>query len=85
MNTTNLHHFTDKMYLVTFESSHGLGNMKYGIMQVFNKPQAAQHLLKKLIKEQEKQPSYERNKIQYGLKIVDLSNPLTTELFQYNY
>jgi hypothetical protein len=85
MNTTNLHHFTDKMYLVTFERSHGLGNMRYGIMQVFNKPQAAQHHLKKLIKEQEKQPFYERNKIQYGLKIVDLSNPLTTELFQYNY
>jgi hypothetical protein len=85
MNTTNLHHFTDKMYLVTYESSHGLGNMRYGIMQVFNKPQAAQQFLKKLIKEQEKQPSYKRNKIQYGLKTVDLNNPLTTELFQYNY
>ncbi len=82
---TNLHHFTDKMYLVTFESSHGLGNMRYGIMRVFNKPQDAQQHLKKLIKEQEKQPFYERNKIEYGLKIVDLSNPLTTELFQYNY
>lgn len=85
MNTTNLHHFTNKMYLVTFERSQGLGNMRYGIMQVFNKPQAAQQHLKKLIKEQEKQPSYERNNTQYGLKIVDLSNPLTTELFQYNY
>ena len=85
MNTTNLHHFTDKMYLVTFEMSQGLGNMKYGIMQVFNKPQAAQHYLKNLIKEQEKQDFFERSKISYGLKIVDLSNPLTTELFQYNY
>jgi hypothetical protein len=82
---TSLHHFTDKMYLVTFESSHGLGNMRYGIMQVFNKPQAAQKFLKNLLKLQEKQPSYVRNNTQYGLKIVDLSSPLTTELFQYNY
>ena len=85
MKPTNLHHFTNKMYLVTYESSHGLGNMRYGIVKVFNKPKEAQHFLKNLLKEQEKQPSYERNKIQYGLKIVDLSNPLTTELFQYNY
>ena len=85
MNTTSLHHFTDKMYLVTFEMSQGLGNRKYGIVQVFNKPQAAQHHLKKLIKEQEKQDFFERSKTSYGLKIVDLSNPLTTELFQYNY
>ena len=85
MNNTNLHHFTDKMYLVTFEMSQGLGNKKYGIVQVFNKPQAAQHHLKKLIKEQEKQDFFERSKTSYGLKIVDLSNPLTTELFRYNY
>jgi hypothetical protein len=85
MSTTNLHHFTDKMYLVTFERSHGLGNMRYGIMQVFNKPKAAQHYLKNLIKEQEKQDFFERSKTSYGLKIVDLSNPLTTELFRYNY
>ncbi len=85
MNTTNLHHFTDKMYLVTFESSHGLGNMRYGIVKVFNKPKEAQHFLKNLLKLQEKQPSYVRNNTQYGLKIVDLSSPLTTELFQYNY
>ena len=86
MNTTkNLHHFTDKMYLVTFEMSQGLGNMKYGIVQVFNKPKAAQHYLNKLIKEQEKQDFFERSKTSYGLKIVDLSNPLTTELFRYNY
>ncbi len=73
------------MYLVTYESSHGLGNMRYGIMQVFNKPQAAQQFLKNLLKLQEKQPSYVRNNTQYGLKTVDLSSPLTTELFQYNY
>ncbi len=82
---TNIHHFTDKMYLVTYESSHGLGNMRYGIVKVFNKPQAAQQFLKNLLKLQEKQPSYVRNNTQYGLKIVDLSSPLTTELFQYNY
>ncbi len=81
---TNLHHFTDKMYLVTFESFHGFGNMRYGIMQVFNKPQAAQKFLKNLLKLQEKQPSYVRNNTQYGLKIVDLNSPLTTELFQNN-
>lgn len=85
MTATNLHHFTNKMYLVTYESSHGLGNMKYGIMRVFNKPQAAHQHLKKLIKEQEKQPSYDRNKIQYGLKTVDLNSPCTTNLFEYNY
>jgi hypothetical protein len=73
------------MYLVTYESSHGFGNIKYGIAQVFNKPQAAQQYLKNLLKEQDKQPSYEKNKIQYNLKTVDLDNPLTTELFEFIY
>jgi hypothetical protein len=82
---TKLHHFTSKMYLVTYESSHGFGNIKYGIAQVFNKPQAAQQYLKNLLKEQDKQPSYEKNKIQYNLKTVDLDNPLTTELFEFIY
>jgi hypothetical protein len=85
MSNSNLHHFTSKMYLVTFEQITGLGCMKYGIMQVFNKPQAAQAHLKKLIKENDKRPFYEKNKISYDLKTVDLNSPLTTELFQYNY
>jgi hypothetical protein len=82
---TNLHHFTNKMYLVTYESCHGLGNTVYGIVRVFNKPQAAQQHLKNLLKEQDKQPSYEKNKIQYDLKTIDLNNPLTTKLFEFNY
>lgn len=82
----NLFHFTSKMYLVTYEQSSGqLECKKYGIVQVFNKPQAAQSCLKKLLKEQQAKPWPERRKIEYNLKTVDLTNPLTTELFEYLY
>ncbi len=83
---SNLFHFTSKMYLVTYEQSPGrIGYKKYGIVQVFNKPQAAQSCLEKLLKEQAQKPWPENYAIQYKLKTVDLTNPLTTELFEYVY
>jgi len=84
-NANNLFHFTSKMYLVIYAQSRGLGSMSYGIVQVFNKPKAAQSCLKKLLKEQDAKPFYERSKISYSIKTVDLTNPLTTRLFEYNY
>lgn len=70
------------MYLVTYECR--MGDIRsYGIVGTFNKPTEASRHIVKLEKEQEKKSARER--IQYKQKILDIENPLTTELFRFEY
>jgi hypothetical protein len=75
--------FTSKMYLVTYECGIGGYSRSYGIVGVFNKPTEASRHIAKLEKEQEKKSPRER--IQYKQKTLDIENPLTTELFRFEY
>lgn len=76
-------HFTSKIYLVTYECGIGRYSRSYGISGAFNKPTEASRHIAKLEKEQSnKMPA---QKIQYRIQTLDLDNPLTTELFRFEY
>ena len=75
--------FTSKMYLVTYECGMGRYGRSYGIVGTFNKPTEASRHIAKLEKEQEGKLPAQR--IQYRIKTLDLDNPLTTELFTFEY
>ena len=77
-------HFTSKMYMVTYEYGQGLGNRKYGIMGVFNKPTEANRHITKL-KKVENDKSFGVNKIEYRIQTLDLNDPFPKELFTFNY
>jgi hypothetical protein len=55
----------------------------YGIVGAFNKPTEASRHIAKLEKEQEGKLPAQR--IQYRIQTLDLDNPLTTELFTFEY
>jgi len=83
---SNLNHFTSKMYLVTYEVRTGLGCFDYGVMSVHNKPQSAQAVIKKLIKEQDKKESvYPKTHWEFQLKTIDINSMLPTRLFEHLY
>lgn len=80
---TKLHHFTSKMYLITYDkAAGGFGCREYGIVKVFNKRKEALNFLEAL---KEKTPEYRASKITYDFKEIDLDNPLTTKLFEFLY
>ena len=72
------------MYLVTYEAPLGNYSRSYGVAGVCNKPQEASRLMQRLQKEQEEKGSSYR-KIIYSIKIVDVNESLTTELFRFEY
>lgn len=72
------------MYLVTYEYGQGLGNRRYGIVTVFNKPtEANRHIVK--LKKVEEDKGFGSNKIEYKIQILDLNDPLPKELFRFDY
>jgi hypothetical protein len=78
--TTTLHRFTSKIYLVTYERGTGqLGCREYGVVKVFNKAKPARRYLEQL------KLQHQPNRIEYDLKVIDMDNPLTTQLFYYAY
>jgi hypothetical protein len=83
-----LKRFTSKMYLVTYE--HGTGNYSkaYGIAGVHNKATDASIHMQKLVDAEDKLHGcsfVSARKKSYNIKVVDLSNQLATQLFEYNY
>lgn len=76
---TTLKHFTSKIYMITYEVGHGLGNREYGVVAVYNKQQQAEQRMKQLIKDKG------FNWIEYDLKVIDMDNPSPTKLFYYAY
>lgn len=81
---TTLKHFTSKIYMITYEVGHGLGNREYGVVAVYNKPQQAKQRLKQLIKDNVT-GRHATGRFEYDLKVIDMDSPMPTKLFYYEY
>ena len=78
-----LTHFTDKVWLITWErQGGGFGCWQYGVHSFHNKPNLAQNALDKLVQAENKKAFYNR-KTSYLIQEVSLNE--SKQLFEFNY